>query len=74
MPLDETSVAGHRRWYKRNEEFLTFGEWSKTKGKAYYILAIEFTEDQMVEALVAIAREHLGPFVTIIDRKTNKLL
>jgi Protein of unknown function (DUF3800) len=63
-----------RRWYEKNEEFLRFGEWAKTKGKVYYILAIEYNEDQIVDALVAIAREHLGPFMTIIDRKTNKLL
>lgn len=60
-----------REWYERGEEFLTFREWSKTKGRIYFIQSISFNESQIIESLVKLIRQQLGPFVTIVDRKTG---
>jgi hypothetical protein len=63
-----------REWYEKDEEFLTFGEWSKTKGRPYFVLQISFDEDQIIKTLVQLIREARGPFLTIVDQKTGNLL
>jgi hypothetical protein len=59
-----------RTWYDRNEEFLSFGSWSK-KRSPYEVLEIEFGEDQIFTGTISVIRTLISPFPIIIDRKTG---
>ncbi len=74
MPLQAADfwVWWRRKWYQNNQEAFTFGQWEKKKGNPMFVMDIELTEDDLVVAFVDIVRWHLGPFVTILDRKTGK--